>query len=149
MIIDAIRNAEERLIQRGQSIGRRCRIVMDLAGPKIRTGPMALEVRPLKIAVPKDIHGKPIRLLEGFLDSEAEFTEKISLIGIPPSFVIAISKGFETLAKLKVGEQLSFHDARGRYRTMSVIEKINPNRIRIGIDRNVYLKEGIILRKKG
>jgi len=50
MLIDAIRHAEERLIQLGQGIGRRCRIMMDLAGPKIRTGPMESEVRPLKIS---------------------------------------------------------------------------------------------------
>ena len=39
MLINAIRTAEERLIQRGKGIGRTCRILMDLAGPKIRTGP--------------------------------------------------------------------------------------------------------------
>ena len=83
MLIDAIRHAEERLIQRGQEIGRRCRIVMDLAGPKIRTGSTDLEIRPLKIAVPKDIHGRTVRMIEGFLDSEARYTEKISLTGVP------------------------------------------------------------------
>jgi pyruvate kinase len=65
MLIDAIRNAEERLAQRGQGIGRRCRIMMDFAGPKIRTGPMETEVRPLKISVPKDSQGNPLRFLEG------------------------------------------------------------------------------------
>ena len=61
MLIDSIRNAEQRLVQRGQGIGRKCRIMMDLAGPKIRTGPMKTEVRLLKIPVPKDSRGMPIR----------------------------------------------------------------------------------------
>ena len=33
MLIEAIHYAEERLVRRGQGIGRRCRIMMDLAGP--------------------------------------------------------------------------------------------------------------------
>jgi hypothetical protein len=49
MLIDAIRHAEERLIQRGKGVGRRCGIMMDLAGPKIRTGPMETEVRLIDI----------------------------------------------------------------------------------------------------
>jgi pyruvate kinase len=55
MIIDAIHNAEERLTQQRLELGRKCRIVMDLPGPKIRTGPMPLEVRQLRIGVPKDV----------------------------------------------------------------------------------------------
>ena len=41
-IIDVIHNAEERLTQQDQALNRKCRIVIDLAGPKIRTGPMPL-----------------------------------------------------------------------------------------------------------
>lgn len=149
MIIDAIRNAEERLVQRGQDVGRRCRIVMDLAGPKIRTGPMALEIRPLRVAVPKDVHGKAIRLSEGFLDTDAPLTEKISLAGVAPSFVVSISKGHNLISGLRIGERLSLRDARGRCRTMTVLEKISPARIKIGIDRTIYLQEGIkIYREK-
>ena len=147
MLIDAIRNAEERLIQRGQGIGRRCRIIMDLAGPKIRTGSMETEVRPLKISVPKDSQGKPIRFVEGFLDSEVNQTERVAnLIGVPPTFVISIpQKQSADLATLKLGEKISFKDSRDRFRTMIVLEIITPTRIRVGLDRTVYLKEGLEL----
>jgi pyruvate kinase len=90
MLIDAIRRAEERLIQWNQDSGRRCRIIMDLAGPKIRTRSTGLEIRPIKISVPKDVYGKTVRMVEGFIDREAQFTEKITLVGVPPSFVISI-----------------------------------------------------------
>ena len=97
LLIEAIRYAEERLIQRGQGIGRKCRIMMDLAGPKMRTGPMETEVRPLKISVPKDSQGKPVRLVEGFLDSEVSQTERVvNLIGVPPTFVISVSQNQST-----------------------------------------------------
>lgn len=145
MLIDAIRHAEERLIQRGQGIGRRCRIVMDLAGPKIRTSSTGVEIRPLKIAVPKDIHGRTVRMIEGFLDSEARFTEKISLTGVPPSFVISIKKGSEELPNLDIGERLSFYDSRGRHRTLTILERISPKRVKIGLERTAYIQEGIVL----
>ena len=72
LIIKAIREAEEQLIQREKGTRSRCMILMDLGGPKIRTGSMELKVRPLKISVPKNFHGRAVRFVEGFLDTEAE-----------------------------------------------------------------------------
>jgi pyruvate kinase len=145
MIIDAVRNAEKRLIERGQDIGRKCRIVMDLGGPKIRINNMSLESRPLKIAVPKDIHGRPRRLVEGLLDGDAKYTEKTNLTGVHSSFVISISKRKEELCNVKVGEKLSFIDFRGRLRSMKVLERINEGLVRVGIDKTVYIQDGITL----
>jgi len=59
MIITAVRDAEKRLASRGQAIGRSCRVFMDLAGPKVRTGPLMLTTRPLKLTVEKDDYGRP------------------------------------------------------------------------------------------
>jgi len=147
MLIDAIRHAEERLSQREQGVGRRCRIMMDLAGPKIRTGLMETEVRPLKISVPKDSQGKPIRYAEGFLDSEVSQSERFTnLIGAPSTFVIAISqKQSADLESLKLGEKINFKDGRDRFRTMVILERISPTRVRVGLDRTAYLKEGLEL----
>ena len=147
-IIDVIHNAEERLTRRGLGLDRKCRIVMDLAGPKIWTGPMPLEVRPLRIAVPKNVHNKLIRMVEGFLDSEASFTEKISLTGVLPGFVISISEGHQILSTLNRGERLSLTDARGRPRSMVVLERTSHTRIRIGIEKTIYLQEGSRLNRQ-
>jgi len=150
MLIEAIRHAEQRLIQRGLGVGRRCRIMMDLAGPKIRTGSMETEVRQLKISVPKDSVGKPIRMLEGYLDSEAIQTELISLVGIRPGFVISIPPKQQQqpppiLGTLKLGEKITFKDGRDRLRTLIVLERISPTRVRVGLDRTAYLREAIEL----
>lgn len=63
---ESIRNAEERIIQRGQDIGRKCRIIMDLSGPMIRIKPIGMTSIPLKITVPKNIYGSAIKLVKGF-----------------------------------------------------------------------------------
>ncbi|MGB9168838.1 MAG: pyruvate kinase [Nitrososphaeraceae archaeon] len=148
MIIDSIRNAENRLIQSGHGVGRKCRIVMDLAGPKIRIKQTSLGTGPLKITVPKDTYGRSVKLVEGFLDSEAEYTEKTNLIGIPESFVISVSEGKQELTELEIGERLLFYDSRGKYRIMTVLEKVSKTRTRVGIDKSVYLYEGLIIHRE-
>lgn len=141
MLITAIRTAEDRLIQRGKGIGRTCRILMDLSGPKIRTGNVSLEVKPLKLSVPKDRAGNPSKLLEGTLDLEAEQTEGLSLTGMMESFSISI-KDHSSLSSLVVGERLRFTDPRGRTRVFVVLEKLTPTKVRVGLSRTAYLEEG-------
>jgi pyruvate kinase len=147
LLIESIRNAEKRLIQRGRSIGHKCMILMDLGGPKIRTGHMELKLRPIKISVPKDMRGRPVRFVEGLLDSEASQTEVMSLEGTSASFVIAISKiHYGGLGSLKVGQKITFKDARDeRLRNITVLERISPTKVRIGLEHSTYLKEGIKL----
>ena len=81
-------------------------------------------------------------MVEGFLDREASFTEKISLTGIAPSFVISISEGHQILSTLNIGERLSLTDARGRPRSMVDSRENSHTRIRIGIEKTIYLQEG-------
>jgi pyruvate kinase len=146
-IIDAIREAEDRLTQRGQGVGRRCRILMDLAGPKVRTGPLEVEDRPLKLSVPKDAQGRPSRLLEGYLDGDVGQSEWARIPGLAPYFVIALP-GQQGLAKLQVGETLLFEDARRRARTLYVLERLSPSRVRVGLDGTAYLHEGAMIRSE-
>ena len=148
MIIDAIRHAEERLNRKGQGVGRRCRILMDLAGPKVRTGPLTLETRPLKLSVPKDPLGRPCRLLEGYLDSEASQTERMRVSGEGPRFVIALPRqaGVEDL---RVGEMLRVEDTRERIRRLYVMDRISPTRVRVGLERTAYVQEGTMIRTEG
>lgn len=149
LIVETLRGAEEQVIRNGKGIeGRRCMILMDLGGPKIRTGPMELEIRPLQITSPKDIHDRPIRLVEGFLDSEARETEVLNLEReTSSSFVIAISKiNYGGLGSLRIGQKITFKDARdGRPRKLTVLERISPTRVRIGLEHTAFLKEGIKL----
>lgn len=144
-IIEAIRQAEDRLVDRGRGVGRQCRILMDLAGPKVRTGSLEVETRPLKLSVPKDSQGRPCRLLDGYLDGNACQTEWVRSPGKEPYFVIALP-GQTDLARLEIGETLRFEDSRKRARTLYLLEQITPTRVRVGLDRTAYLQEGTMLR---
>lgn len=147
LIIESIRFAQEQLVQQGKINGDRCMILMDLGGPKIRTGSMQLELRPLRISVPKDTHTRATSFVEGFLDSEANNTELINLEGASPSsFVIAISKSFGSsgeLGSLKIGQKLNFRDASDeRLQTLTVLERISHTRLRVGLGHTAFLNEG-------
>ncbi|MBM7866347.1 pyruvate kinase [Heliobacterium gestii] len=143
-LIAAIRQAEDSLEQRGEGAGRRCRILMDLGGPKIRTGPLMEETRPLKLAAPRDPFGSPYRLLEGYLDGEALFTQRIAEPEGRARFVIALPRQIG-LDRLRVGRQLQFQDTRDRLRTLHVLERVSATRVRVGLDRTAYLQGGIVL----
>jgi pyruvate kinase len=147
LIIKAIREAEERLVRREKGTNRKCMILMDLGGPKIRTGLMELKVRPLKISVPKALSRSSVHFVEGFLDTEASYTELVNQIEGRSSFVVAISADIDGgLDGLKIGQKITFKDARDeRPHTMTVLERISPMRVRIGLEQTAYLKEGIKL----
>lgn len=146
LLIESIRTAEERLVQRGIKIGHKCKILMDLGGPKIRTGPVEHKPRPLKISVLEDVYGRPLRLAEGILDSEANQTGLVSLEGTRSgsTFVIAISKiDYGGLGSLKIGQKISFRDARDeRLCTLTVLERLTPTKVRVGLEHTAWLKEG-------
>jgi pyruvate kinase len=146
LLIESIRTAEERLVQREIKIGHKCKILMDLGGPKIRTGLVEHKPRPLKISVIEDVYGRPMRLAEGILDSEANQTGLVSLEGTRSgtSFVIAISKiDYGGLGILKIGQKISFRDARDeRLCTLTVLERLSPTKVRVGLEHTAWLKEG-------
>jgi pyruvate kinase len=146
LIIKAILEAEERLVRREKVTRNRCMILMDLGGPKIRTGSMEL-LRPLKISVPENLYGRAVRFVEGFLDTEASYTELVNQVKEPSTFVIAISTGNDRgLGSLQKDQKITFKDARDdRQRTITVLERISPKRVRIGLEQTAYLKEGMKL----
>ncbi|WP_243138112.1 pyruvate kinase [Heliorestis acidaminivorans] len=144
-MICSLREAEARLEKKAQGTGRKCRIIMDLGGPKIRTGPVMEKTIPLRLKVPRDIYGQPIRILEGYLDNKATYTELVEdRYGQNQHFVIAIEEQIP-LDSLHIGEVLTFKDSRNRKRKFRVIERISPNRIKVALERTAYVQEGLTL----
>jgi len=132
-IIDCIRQAEARLRQHGHG-EKRCRIYMDLPGPKIRVKRLVGEERPLKLAVKK---------------TEAPLIGLFS-IGKPPqvddrslAFVIEAAAKEETV--LKVGDNLLFQDMRGRRRVLQVIETFSPTCVKVMLKKTAYLQARTVL----
>jgi pyruvate kinase len=61
----------EHLKRAEQALGRSCRIVMDLAGPKLRTGPLEPGPAVVRIRPRRDVHGRVTAPARVWLTSES------------------------------------------------------------------------------
>jgi len=96
--------------------GRKCRVLMDIAGPKLRTGPIE--------PGPAVIRFKPARDALGHVTAPAR-------VGLVPgddrdavhaqvSSMLPVSRDW--LSKVQIGDEVEFVDARGAERKMRVVE---------------------------
>ena len=96
-----------------KKLNKKCKIAMDLGGPKIRTGQLVPGLKILKIRPPKDARGKIIQPLKVWIGPDKNEDE---LPHIP------ISK--EDLKKIKTEGSLVFKDARKKKRELIIIKSI-------------------------
>ena len=127
---------------------RECRILMDLAGHKVRTGPVAMESGVIPIKVKKNHYGlslqpAPIRLVAESAEKTEQATEPgVTTISLPDAII----------NKLLAGDRLSFTDARGKKRHLHIYASDTPGSILASCNKNAYLQSGasvFLLRKRG
>mgnify|MGYP001817742402 FL=1 len=107
-IIDNVREASE-------ISGKPCRIVMDLAGPKIRTGPLqpgprVVHIRPRRDPLGRIIAPRRIRLIP---ENVVWRGTKAAIIPVPD----------ECISYAQVGDVICFRDTRGKKRRLNVVDK--------------------------
>ncbi|OEF97523.1 pyruvate kinase [Desulfuribacillus alkaliarsenatis] len=149
-LIEGLRIAEGKLAASNRGVGKKCKIVMDIGGPKLRTGSIEQISRPLKLTV------KNGGLREGFIDIEAQYTEEVTVEfnisevktgSSQGSFIIAAREA-SNFNQLKPGDCLEFSDARGKKRKFYVIENINKHRIKVQLQQTAVVTEGLTLKKQ-
>jgi len=116
--------------------GCECRIVMDLAGPKIRTGtlmpgPKVLAIRPRRDPLGRVISAKRLRLVP------EEVMSTTSAAAIP------VTSEFANYAQ--TGDQIRFKDTRGRNRTLQVSAQ-DQNGLWVESFKTAYIATGTKLR---
>lgn len=95
-------------------LGVECRIVMDLAGPKLRTGelvpgPKVLAIRPRRDAMGRVTAPKRVRF---FAENQVWPGRKLALVPVPA----------ECIEYAQAGDEIQFVDTRGRKRSLHVVE---------------------------
>jgi len=130
-----------------RATGRSCRIAMDLAGPKLRTGwlPMAegvVDGRPRR-----DRFGRllqPARLLARPAD-----VQPVATGGTEPALeetlLPVLPEGWQTL---EPGQRLRGRDASGRWRELQVVE-VGPNGVRLSSHQRCRFKAGLRFVQEG
>jgi pyruvate kinase len=108
LMLDHVRRAE-------QAMGRKCHVLMDLAGPKIRTGPVEPGPAVVKVRPARDAFGQVIQPARIWLASG----ERPRRPPTPADAAIEVPEAF--LEMLQVGDRLTFTDARGSNRACEVV----------------------------
>ncbi len=111
-MIEHLRRAE-------QSLGQSCRVVMDLAGPKLRTGPLEPGPAVIRIRPRRDVYGRVTAPARVWLTSES------SPQAAPSPADASLFVPATLLARMHIGEKLKLADARDSKRTFTVVDVSN------------------------
>jgi pyruvate kinase len=117
--------------------GSTCRIVMDLAGPKVRTGdlrpgPRVFHIKPRRDPMGRTIAPRRIRLIP---DDVVWQGTKVAIIPVPR----------ECIEYAHEGDQIRFKDTRGKKRKLNVVLKDERGLV-VETDKGAYLATGTKLR---
>ncbi len=125
-MIDNVRRAE-------LEVGKRCRILMDLAGPKLRTGQVALGPPVLHVNPKRDREGKTIKEAHIVLDSSGRpgNSERPSL-AVPHKW----------LKKLRTGDEVHFRDLLKRTRKLRVLDRLSAEEVLTACSDAAYIGQG-------
>lgn len=128
-----------RNIRRAETeMGRPCRILMDLAGHKIRTGPIALGPSIHHIRVQKDRTGKVVTPGYLILTTDSESPSVDGLL-----FRVSIPKPLHK--KLAPGMSLGFSDNQNRQRYLRVEKALSDTEWLVSCGQTAYLVPGCTL----
>ncbi|MEX2491550.1 MAG: pyruvate kinase [Nitrospirales bacterium] len=132
----------EHLRRAKQSLGRSCRVVMDLAGPKLRTGPLEPGPAVVRIRPRRDVYGRVTTPAKVWLAAE-------SSPGQPPSPADAVLPVPATwLGRLRRGDQVKLTDARNAKRTFMVVD-VTGQGCWVETTKTTYVVPGTLLLHKG
>jgi pyruvate kinase len=122
--------------------GRPCRILMDLAGPKLRTGPMRPGPPILHIKTKRDPEGQVMHPANVIFDASGQ-------PGHPGKSELGIGEDLPRLAvdadwlkQLQRGDRIAFRDGARRKRTFKVEKRLSKKEVLASIRRSAYISEG-------
>ena len=133
-MIDNLHSAEREL-------GMRCRILADLAGPKLRTGTIGGGEPVLKIRPRRDVRGRVIANALVWLHPPEVPGQQVA----PADAAAMLPVQGELVARAKPGDTIELHDCRDRRRRFMVSER-HGSGVLAECDRTSYVESGIPLR---
>jgi len=130
---EMIRNIHEA----SEATGRNCKITMDLAGPKVRTGPLlpgpgVMRIRPRRDGLGRVIAPRRIRLVA---DEPMVRITRQAVVPVPRTLIDFAEPG----------DTLRFRDTRGRARQLKIVAKDEKGLV-VEAHKRAYLAAGMKLR---
>jgi pyruvate kinase len=127
-----------------KAMGRDCKIMMDLAGQKIRTGPVAQQPGVIRIRVQRNTYGAVTRPTFVELYDADRFPNGSAPFEISHRHSIPLSN--ELFRQLAAGDRLLVKDARGKQRQLLIHAHPNQETWLASTEQTIYLTEGSSLR---
>jgi pyruvate kinase len=136
----------------GEPAPDRCLVAMDLAGPKLRTGPIApgpevLKIRPERSTTGQVVEPATVVLVASGQGADAAGAGNGSAgtdgDGVDPAQRVPV-RDPRWVAARAVGETLRFTDARGSARSMTVAAR-EPGRLMCEMAQTAYFMPGVVL----
>lgn len=129
-----------------QETGRGCKIMMDLAGPKLRTGPVAPGPAVVRLKPKRDVEGTVVQSASVILDSSGRPGCPAQRDGLGRQNPARLSVPASWLDRMRPGDRLRFTDLRGKPRTLQVLKMLSACEALAVCDKGAYLKPGLELR---
>jgi len=133
----------EHLKRARRELGKECRLSMDLAGPKLRVGPLETGPEVIKVCPERDVTGMVLKPARIRLVPQAHAGAVAS--GAEP---VPIPVAAGDLGALRAGDKIDFADTRGASRRMVVTGRAGEC-VDAECVRTSYLASGMELRRKG
>ena len=122
-----------------EETGRNCRILMDVAGPKLRTGPIEPGPSVIKCRPKRDVYGRVVTPARIWFTSD----DNPEPAPGPATACVPLSSIF--LKQLRPGDRIRFRDARRAQRTLHVSQVLGKS-CWAEAKQTIYFMPGLLLR---
>jgi len=119
-----------------RELGRSCKILTDLGGPKLRTGAIQSEGRILRIKPARDVRGRVVMPAQVWL-TPAEIPQDG-----PGGATTTLLMPRELLQKAEPGDELMFRDARDKMRKLRIVSCAGESRL-AEVSKTAYIEDGL------
>jgi len=126
--------------------GRNCRVMMDLAGPKLRTGPVAPDQGIIRLKPGRNNRGGVTIPASVILDGSGKPGRSAGKDGLGRRLPARLSVDEDWLQRLEKDDQIKFTDLRGKSGTLTIEERVSKSEVRATCIISAYLEEGIALK---
>lgn len=143
---EAWRQMAKSVRRAAKDTGRNCRVMMDLAGPKLRTGPVATAQGIVRLKPYRDQRGNIMLPASVILDGSGKPGCSAAKDGLGRRLPARLSVEAGWLERLEKNDQIKLTDLRGKAATLVVEERLSASEVHASCDSSAYLEEGVALK---
>ncbi|MBI5006289.1 MAG: pyruvate kinase [Nitrosomonadales bacterium] len=129
-----------------QETGRNCKVMMDLAGPKLRTGPVALDQSIVHLRPARNKRGVIIAPANVILDASGLQGCNASKDGLGRRLPARLGVALDWLQRLRQDDTIKFTDLRGKDGMLTVGERLSEFEVMASCESSAYFEENISLK---